>query len=209
MSQLIACKNRNGIVLAADGRAVDVDASGQVMELTVTRMFQLTGHCVLLAGGAAVGQHMARALQDFIRAETPAGAESVYAAALSFLASEYAEFMRKTCEIQPLDPIHQVHFILAGRSDSDVSDPFKLYFLWTRKKLPQLDGDEIASAFTVPRTIRLEHRLNQMAGANSALDRIEAAVREAMHGQAEQNQEVGGPFVYAKITQNGIDVDTD
>ena len=32
MSQLIACKNKNGVVLAADSKALNIDASGKVLE---------------------------------------------------------------------------------------------------------------------------------------------------------------------------------
>ena len=44
----------------------------------------------------------------------------------------------------PIDPIHQVSFILAGKTEKDQKMPFRLYYLWTKKKLPQIDGDEIS-----------------------------------------------------------------
>ena len=47
----------------------------------------------------------------------------------------------------PIDPIHQVSFILAGKTEKDQKMPFRLYYLWTKKKLPQIDGDEISQRF--------------------------------------------------------------
>ena len=79
-----------------------------------------------------------------------------------------------------------------------------MYFLWTKKKRPQLDGDEISVAFTVPRMIRLEYILSQMTLGNSGLTRIQEVIAEAMTSQAGRNEEVGGPFQYAVITQDGI-----
>ena len=45
--------------------------------------------------------------------------------------------------------------------------PHRLYLIWTKKKLPQLDGDEITSAFAVPRLIRLGCKLNQLCKENA------------------------------------------
>ena len=206
MSQLIACKNRHGIVLATDSKAIDVDASGKIMEYSISRLLPLNDHTAILAGGAAAGESMAKALKGFIADENLADVDAVYNAALPFLASEYTDFMSKTCEIQPLDPVHQVHFILAGRSVRDPQKPFKMYFLWTKKKLPQLDGDEITAAFTVPRIIRLEYKLSQMVAENAGIDKMQDVIRDGMALQAEKNEEVCGPFHYAVITKEGIKI---
>jgi hypothetical protein len=42
MSQLVSCKNENGIVLAADSKAIEFDLSGEMKALTVERMIQLS-----------------------------------------------------------------------------------------------------------------------------------------------------------------------
>lgn len=204
MSQLIACKNKLGIVLAADSKAIDVDASGKMIEFSIARLVPLTDHTVILSGGAAAGESMARSLKDFVAEEDLGDVDAVYNAALPFLASEYTEFMRKACKIKPLDPAHHVHFILAGRSIRDPKSPFKTYFLWTKKKLPQLDGDEIGAAFTVPRVIRLEYKLSRIAAENADIDEMQEAIRDGMVSQAEKNDDIGGPFVYATITKEGI-----
>jgi hypothetical protein len=206
MSQLIACKNQHGIVLAADSKAVDIDASGKIMEYSVSRLLRLTDHTAILSGGAAAGENMAKALRGFVAEENMNDVDAVYNAALPFLASEYTEYMRKACEVQPLDPVHHVHFILAGRSTRDPKNLFKMYFLWTKKKLPQLDGDEITTAFSVPRMIRLEYRLSQMAVDNADIDRLLAVIQEGMALQAENNEEIGGPFHYAVVTHKGIKI---
>jgi 20S proteasome alpha/beta subunit len=209
MSQLIACKHKSGIVLAADSKAVDVDASGNVVEYSISRLTPLTDHTVILCGGAAVGESMAKALKAFVAEEKLDDVEAVFNSALPFLASEYSEAMRKACTVQPLDPVHQVHFIIAGHSTRDPQNPFKTYFLWTKRKLPQLDGDEIIAAFTVPRVIRLEHRLSRLASENAESERLEALIREAMPALAEKNEEVGGPFVYAVISRQGLKMTKD
>jgi hypothetical protein len=204
MSQLIACKNKNGIVLAADSKALDIDASGTVTEHTVSRLIQLADHSLILAGGASAGVTMARALKGFLSGEKWDGVEAVYDAALPFLASQYTEFMRKSCEVQPLDPMHHVHFIIAGRSSADAPDPFKLYFLWTKKKLPQLAGEAIGNAFSVPRLIRLEYRLSQMAADGADLDSLQKAALQGIQERIDTDDEAGGPVAHAAITTAGV-----
>jgi hypothetical protein len=204
MSQLIAVKNTNGIVLAADSKALDSDPVGNITEYSIKRLIKLSDHTAILAGGAVAGENMCRALKEFITEERLLDVEAVYTAALPFLASEYQQFMRKSCEVLPLDPIHHIHFILAGYSGKNIRNPFQLYLLWTKKKRPQLDGDEITSAFCAPRLIRLEHGLNQMAHSEAPLEKIYTEVRLGMEKQAEIQEDVAGPMAYAMITRDGF-----
>ena len=194
------------MVLAADSKAIDIDAAGNIMEFTISRLLQLTDQSVILSGGAAAGESMARSLKNFISDEKFGDIDEVYSAALPFLVSEYTEFMRKACENQPLAPTHHVHFILAGRSTGDPGNPFKMYFLWTKNKRLQLDGDEIHTVFTVPRVIRLEVKLSQFAVKNTDVAKMQEAVLEGMISQTARNDEVGGPFQYAVITPERIDI---
>ena len=204
MSQLIAVKNANGIVVAADSNALDSDTYGNITEYSINRLIKLSDHTAILAGGAVAGEDMCRALKEFIAEERLLDVEAVYTAALPFLASEYQQFMRKSCEVLPFDPIDHIHFILAGYSGKNTRNPFQLYLLWTKKKRPQLDGDEITAAFSVPRLIRLEHSLNQMAHNNAPLEKVYTEVRSGMEKQAEIQEDVAGPMTYAFITRDGF-----
>lgn len=204
MSQLIAVKNANGIVVAADSKALDSDTSGNITEYSINRLIKLSDRTAILAGGAGAGENMCRDLKEFITEERLRDVEAVYTAALPFLASEYQQFMRKTCEVLPFDPIHHIHFILAGYSGKNIRNPFQLYLFWTKKKLPQLDSDEITAAFSVPRLIRLEHRLNQMAHSDESLEKLYTEVRSGLERQAEVQEDVAGPMAYALITRDGF-----
>jgi hypothetical protein len=71
-------------------------------------------------------------------------------------------------------------------------------------KLPQLDGDEITSAYTVPRLIRLEYKLNQLSKENKPLKDILTEIRSHLEKQAEIHDEISGPFSYAIIDRDGF-----
>lgn len=204
MSQIIACKTENGIILAADSKAVDFDPHGKMIVYSINRLYQLTPHTAIITGGSAVGEKMCGSLKDFVRHEKLVDIEEVHSAALPFLASEYERFMRKVCEYLPIDSINQVHFILGGYSQKAKKNPLQLYLLWTKKKLPLLDADEISVAYSVPRLITLEYKLNQWCKENENLAEILSHIRRHVEKQSAINPEVSAPFSFALITRNGF-----
>ena len=114
MSQIVVAQNLHGIVLAAENRAVQLDERGQEISLQVHRLLLLTSHAALVSIGAAEGIEMGNALKAFIAGEKLNDVEDLYGASLAFLSTEFERFMRKKCELLPIDPIHQVSFILGG-----------------------------------------------------------------------------------------------
>ncbi len=192
MSQIVACRTDKGIILAVDSNAFDINPQNEIFKVKINRMLQLTSNTAIVTGGAVEGEIMCRALKDFISEENLTGIDEVYKAALPFLASEYENFIRKKCAFLPIDPIHQVYFILGGYSQNKTPKPFQLYLLWTKMKLPQLDGDEISSAYTVPRLIRLEYRLNQLSKENKPLQNILTEIRSHLEKQAKIH-DIGNP----------------
>ena len=203
MSQIIVAQNAHGIVLAGENRAIQLDEKGNEISLKMNRLLPLTSHCALLTAGAPEGTEMGNALKNFLLEEKLNDVQDVYGAALAYLSTEYERFMRKKCEWLPIDPIHQVSFVLAGKTERDPVMPFRLYFLWTKKKLPRLDGDEISYAFSLPRRMGLEFRLNKMCKEDASLKEILKSVKEGME-QLKGKGEVSGPFSFAMITQEGF-----
>jgi hypothetical protein len=65
-----------------------------------------------------------------------------------YLATDYERFMRRKCEWLPINPVHQVSFVLGEKTEKDRNMLFCIYYLWTKKKLPRIDGDEISNAFS-------------------------------------------------------------
>jgi len=202
MSQVIVAQNVHGIVLAAENRAVQLDERGQEVALQVHRLLPLTSHAALVSVGAAEGIEMGNALKAFIQGEKLNDVQDLYRATLAFLSTEYERFMEKKCELLPIDPIHQVSFILGGKTEKDQRMPFRLYFLWTKKKLPQLDGDEISYAFSLPRRMGLEFQLNKLCKENASLKQILDKVKEGMERLKEKG-EIAPSISFATITRDG------
>src|SRR4030065_776234 len=202
MSQVIVAQNIHGIVLAGENRAIQLDEKGNEISFSINRLPPLTPHCALLTAGSAEGTEMGNALKAFLLGEKLNDALDIYGATLAYLSTEYERFMRKKCEWLPIDPIHQVSFVLGGKTEKDQNMPFRLYYIWTKKKLPQLDGDEISHAFSLPRRMGLEFQLNKMCKENAPLKEISEKMAEGME-QLKSKGEVSGPFSFGMITQEG------
>jgi len=205
MSQLIVCQNAHGIILATDSKAVAMGLGGEVGHMEVNRMLQLSEHTAIVTGGAEEGAEMLRGLKDFLLGEGLDDVQEVYEATLPFLASEYEQFMQRQCDLHPLDPIHQVYFVLGGCTNQTSLHDFRLYLLWTKRKLPMLDGDEISVAYTAPRLMGLEYKLNKLCLENRPLEEILSQVRAGMNERAKKDDEVGPPFKFAFISRAGFE----
>jgi hypothetical protein len=136
MAQMIASQNVNGIVLAAENMALQLDDTGKEITFLMNRLLPLTSHAALMTAGAAEGVEMGKALKIFIEGEKVNDVQELYGATLAFLSTEYERFMRKKCEMLPIDPIHQVSFILAGRTEKDTARPFGFTFCGQRRSFP-------------------------------------------------------------------------
>jgi hypothetical protein len=204
MSQIVVAQSFHGIILAAENRAIRLNEKGEEVSFSVNRLVPLSPHSVLIAAGAAEGIDMGIALKNFIQGEGVKDIQDLYSAALAFLATEYERFMRKKCELLPIDAIHHVSFILAGKTEKDREKPFRLYYLWTKKKLPQLDGDEISNAFSLPRRMGLEFQLNRLSKENASLDAILARIKDGIE-RLKAQKEVGSSFSWAKISPAGYE----
>ena len=202
MSQILAVRSFHGIILAAENRAIQLNERAEEAMLEVKRLIPLSSQSSLLAAGAPEGIDMANSLKNFVQGEGLRDIQDLFGATLAYLSTEYERFMRKKCEILPIDPIHYVSFILAGKTTREEERPFRLYYLWTKKKLPQLDGEEISNAFSLPRRMALEYQLNQLSKRDSSLEDILDAAKAGIEKLRAQG-EAKGPFSWAKITHDG------
>ena len=203
MSQIIVAQNVHGIVLAVENRGVQLDEKGQEISFQVNRLLPLSSYSALAIAGAPEGVEMGNALKQFILGERLTDVQELYGASVALLSTEYERFMRKKCELLPIDPIHQVSFVLAGKTEKDQNMPFRLYFLWTKKKLPQIDGDEISHAFSLPRRMGLEFQLNKLCKDKASLKEVADKIKEGMERLKEKG-EISSPLSFAMITREGF-----
>jgi len=106
MSQLISCQNANGIVLAADSRAIFFDVSGKMSDIKINRLVQLSQHTAILTGGATEGMEMCQTLKRFVTEE-----------GLNEIQDSWLASMRSLCErnVKLFLSIQYITFTLSSR----------------------------------------------------------------------------------------------
>ena len=92
--------------------------------------------------------------------------------------------------------------ILAGKT---ARKPFHLYLIWNKKSLPQLDGDEIGSAWSVPRLINLEYRLSRAVAAAKAPRDLLPDIRQSLEKQSTASEDIADPFAFGIISRAGFE----
>ncbi|MCF8039704.1 MAG: hypothetical protein K9K79_10345 [Desulfohalobiaceae bacterium] len=204
MTQIIVAKTRGGLALAADSKGYAFDEQGKMQEMSINPLIPLGQKAALIAGGDADAVQAGQNLSQFIKQEGLSLIPEIYAAALPFLNTEYEKIMRRKCNCLPVDPIQHIYFILAGISDSPESR-FQLHLIWARKKLPQLDGDEITSAFSVPRQMGFEYTLGQLVADGATLEFILSTIEQEMHRLNKLDSSLASPpFRFATISEDGF-----
>jgi len=206
MTQLIAAQASDGIVLAADSKGFSFDEQGNMQEVSITPLLALSPQTAVLGGGDADAAHVIESLQKFIRDEGVHDVTEVYEAALPFLNSEYERIMTEKCNCLPVDPVHHMYFILAGRNAASDKDPFMIRLIWNRKRHPQLEGEDIRFAFTVPRQMGLEYSLAKQIQEGATIEAVYDNVQRAMTRFLEKDASmVSAPLHMARIDAQGVD----
>lgn len=204
MTQFIVAKNNEGIVLAADSRGYDFDLQGGMQEVTVEPLVQLGQNTAILAGGDADGVEVINSLANFIQAENLTETSDIALAALPFLNAEYEKIMRRKCDCLPIDPVHHMYFILAGLN-VEKEPKFQVDLIWSRKKLPQLDREEIKTAFSIPRLIGFEYKLATKISEGISLDDLSSLIsQEFQRLQDRKDSLISPPIHMATITSQGM-----
>jgi hypothetical protein len=204
MTQLIVARNSEGIAMATDSKAYDFDENGAMQEVIVNPVVTLGPRTVILAGGDADGANIAFSLARFIKGEGLESTAEIAMAALPFLNSEYEKVMRRKCNCIPVDPVQHMYFILGGFNTGQ-EPTFQVDLIWNRKKLPQLDREEIKTAFSVPRLMGLEYSLATRIQQDSSLDELTSLMTDKMHSlQKSDDTLISSPLHLVTITNRGV-----
>ena len=86
---------------------------------------------------------------------------------------------------------------------------FQLELIWNRKKLPQLDREEISTAFSVPRLMGFEYGLATKISQGITLEELSSMITSKMHSlQKADDSSISSPLHVATITSQGLAEET-
>ncbi len=200
MGQLIACAAAEGVLVAADSRAVLFETFGEERFISLDRVVPITSQVVLASAGAVEAHDLCKDFATFAKEEKLTEMDALIEAAIPFFTGRYDEILRKMCEKCPPDPIINMYMLMAGYS----GNAGHLFVIWDRPKPPKIEYNKVTDVFTLPRRMGLEFKLNQLIKEEAPLAKLADAAKAGMEKLAGQDESIGAPFQYITITKAGI-----
>ncbi|MGA7577966.1 MAG: hypothetical protein ACLQUW_01515 [Desulfobaccales bacterium] len=200
MGQLIAVAAPDGVLVAADSRAVVFEPDGEEHFITLDRIVAVTPQALLASAGAIEAHDLCKDFAAFAREEGLADLNALIEAAIPFFSGRYDEVLRRLCEKAPPDPIVNLYLVLAGYSATGG----ELCVIWDRAQPPKIEYNRVTKVFTLPRRLGLEFTLNRLLKEKAPISGLVAAARAGMEKLAAQDEYLGSPYRYVTITGAGI-----
>jgi hypothetical protein len=199
MGQLIACAAPDGVLVAADSRAVLFEPYGEERFVTLDRIVPVSPQALLASAGAIEAHDLCKDFAAFAREEGLADLNALIEAAIPFFSGRYDEILRRLCEKAPPDPIVNMYLVLAGYSAAGG----QLCIIWDRAQPPKIEYNRVTQVFTLPRRLGLEFTLNRLVNEKAPIASLAAAARTGMEKLAARDEYLGPPFRYVTISGAG------
>ncbi len=200
MGQLIACAASEGVLVAADSRAVMFEPYGEERLITMDRVIPLTSHVVLASAGAIEAHDLCKDFATFAKDEGLTDLNALMEAAIPFFTARYDEILRKMCEKVPPDPIINMYMVMAGLA----ADVGHLFVIWDRPQPPKIEYNKVTDVFTLPRRMGLEVKLSQLVKTMAPMSELVKVAKAGMEKLAGQDEYIGGPYQYVIVNKAGI-----
>jgi hypothetical protein len=204
MGQLIACAASEGVLVAADSRAIFFEPHGEERFITIDRLTPVTPHAVLASAGNWEAQDICKDFAEFAKSEGLTEMEPLIEAAIPFFTGRYDEILRRMCEKMPPDPIVNLYLLLAGYDARTPEHPGRLFVIWDRPQPPKIEYNRVTEIFTLPRRLGLEYKLNDLIKQKAPLAQLLDVARTGLERLAPQDYTIGPPYRYVTVTAQGI-----
>jgi hypothetical protein len=196
MAQLILTIGKDGIALAADGRAVGIRESGDREIEAVRRIYPLSTHGVVLVGGGPTAADYMGRWADGQRTRQERTLEDRVAEALVEMARLDPAWQREEPANGPFA------MAVAGWEMEGERRIPKAYAL--RRTKEGAAAEPIQQAWTFPRRRVLEDRLKRLVRRETPLAEILQEMRSALKILTWLKEEVGPPHTFALVTHDGF-----
>jgi hypothetical protein len=209
MSQVLLCQNHDGISLATDGRARlfhPLEEEGELMQ--VKKWFRLTPKVIAATVGAGYGIWLCEQFKEFIDLQGLWDFEEIAAAAIPFFRNG-AEIVRRKSAYTPDDlNLDRIYIIIAGSTPQQDQDEFPFLLLASESFLDPVHVMPTTNVISIPRHLSIEARLARLTQADNTLEELESHLEKFLVRLAREDDGIGPPFHFLRITSDGINVRT-
>ena len=207
MTQILAYRSPEGIVLGADSRAVHYLADGSTSYSAVPKLFRLSPHVLLTTAGAGYGIALCRAFQTHVEQKGLWQFTEICYQALPFFRSELERMRRSGLVAEGRPELARVYFVIAGRDLDRNRDPFQLQLLGSEQPGEPLHVIPNTGIFAIPRQLAVEMKLFRMQQTHQPVSRIAPVIKRFLLELARTSDTVGPPLHLVVVDRNGIRTD--
>lgn len=208
MTQILGYQAADGILLATDSRAVHYRDDGTTVHLTVSKVFRLRPHVVLITGGAGYALPLCRAFIHHVERAGLFDREDIFARALPFFRTQYGA-LREEPHTPPFRPdLDRFYLLLAGHTLRSDAEPFRMILLGSEASQEPLHAIPVSRVLAIPRQMGFEFRLNRGASTHAGLNEVEGHMEGLLERLSRSGDDVAPPFHFVRITKDGITMRT-
>ncbi len=203
--------------MATDSRAIIYEGESRSGLLDVHKLFMLSPHAAIVTGGAGYGVLLCERFEAHVRKARLWDFEDIVDAALPFFHGELSRIEGEGA-LSPGEPtgkvssgspvLDRLYFVIAGRRREE-DEPFRFVFFASEAPSDPLHEVRTGRVLAVPRQMGIEYRLGRLPEEEESLDTAEALCSALLWKLAGVGDEVGPPFYFARITEQGVSLRTE
>jgi hypothetical protein len=207
MSQLVALKTAQGMIIASDRRVVNTHR-GKTTGSLHRKLFPLGAQAAISTGGAAVGIDISKTLSRSIRESISLGFEDLESYVLQVFQREYDNFTARGAKWFADNPkAHRRACFALGAKDHDGKLCLGFYVSEEHGQ-PFRKAPLTTASVVMPRRLGLEARLSVAAKGETPLASLKKLTLQAFKQIEGVDDTVGGPFDFALFDQSGMRIET-
>jgi len=208
MSQIILYQASAGIFLATDSRAVQFTPGGEPVYLEVNKLFPIGQGTLLSTVGAGYGLALCRDFEQRMRQMRVFDTEDIMEQATVFFPAAVERFQQELASSPHDRELQRLYLVLAGHQGAPGTSRFPFVVLASEHYADPLHQLKTGHFVCIPRQLKIEYRLHQLAPDQVSLDEVEELCAGYLAQMARNTEDLAPPFHLARISEGGVTIRT-
>ena len=205
MTQILGAVTSEGIMVATDSVATEVDPQGNERRFPVEKLFSVGSHAFIVSGGMGISVDLSLRFKRYVEEKGLPGIEPMIPAAGAFLNGQLGEALRVSRQpVGEQGELERIYFLLGGYSFRSVETPYQLALWGSETGRVPLKRIQVGAGVAIPRALAAEVRLNRMAMDKRPLGEILDFAHQFLAKVAASGPDVGPPFRFGVLTSSGF-----
>ena len=205
MTQILGAVTSEGIMVATDSVATEVDPQGNERRFPVEKLFSVGSHAFIVSGGMGISVDLSLRFKRYFEEKGLPGIEPMIPAAGTFLNGQLGEALRVSRQpVGEQGELERIYFLLGGYSFRSGETPYQLALWGSETGRVPLKRIQVGAGVAIPRALAAEVRLKRMAMDKTPLGEILDFAHQFLAKVAASGPDAGPPFRFGVVTSSGF-----